>query len=141
MRRRFDKKKYGQRRQTETANSMVKRRLGSALRARGYWSQCREIVLRVITHNVMIVARVRVFYRAGRTPLHRHVVESLTATGPFCRGSLPYPCTEPRRARQARSPRIACWPDGWQSALPAYFEEYERLLPMCPAVIPELGAG
>lgn len=50
------KKKYGQRWQTETVNSMIKRRLGSALRARTYWSQCREIILRVITHNVMIVA-------------------------------------------------------------------------------------
>ena len=50
------KAKYGQRWQTETVNSMIKRRLGSALRARNYWSQCREIILRVITHNVMIVA-------------------------------------------------------------------------------------
>jgi hypothetical protein len=50
------KAKYGQRWQTETVNSMIKRRLGSALRARAYWSQCREIILRVITHNVMIVA-------------------------------------------------------------------------------------
>ena len=63
MRRRFDKKKYGQRWQTETVNSMIKRRLGSALRARGYWSQCREIILRVITHDVMIVIQVKVFYR------------------------------------------------------------------------------
>jgi hypothetical protein len=67
MRQRFDKTKYGQRWQTETANSMIKRRLGSALRARSYWSQCREIILRVITHNVMIVIRVRVFYRAPRS--------------------------------------------------------------------------
>ena len=65
MRQRFDKKKYGQRWQVETANSMIKRLLGSALRARGYWSQCREIILRVITHNVMIVIRVHLFYRAG----------------------------------------------------------------------------
>jgi hypothetical protein len=50
------KAKYGQRWQTETVNSMIKRRLGSALRARNYWSQCREIILRVITHNAMIVA-------------------------------------------------------------------------------------
>src|SRR5690348_6462889 len=64
MKRRFDRKKYGQRWQTETVNSMIKRRLGSALRARSYWSQCREIILRVITHNIMIVARIRVFYRA-----------------------------------------------------------------------------
>jgi hypothetical protein len=48
------KAKYGQRWQTETVNSMVKRRLGSALRARGYWSQGREIILRVITHNVIV---------------------------------------------------------------------------------------
>jgi Transposase DDE domain len=58
MRQQFSrlKAKYGQRWQTETVNSMIKRRLGSALRARTYWSQCREIILRVITHNVMIVA-------------------------------------------------------------------------------------
>jgi Transposase DDE domain len=58
MRQRWEdlRAKYGQRWQTETVNSMIKRRLGSALRARTYWSQCREIVLRVITHNVMIVA-------------------------------------------------------------------------------------
>jgi hypothetical protein len=58
MRQQFDrfKAKYGQRWQTETVNSMIKRRLDSALRARTYWSQCREIILRVITHNVMIVA-------------------------------------------------------------------------------------
>src|SRR6186997_1283810 len=46
---------------------MIKRRLGSALRARSYWSQSREIILRVVTHNVMIVIRIRVFYRAGST--------------------------------------------------------------------------
>ena len=46
---------------------MIKRRLGSALRERGYWSQCREIIFRAITHNVMIVARIRVFYRAVLT--------------------------------------------------------------------------
>lgn len=58
------KRKYGQRWQVETVNSMLKRRLGSALRARQYKSQCREIVLRALTHNVMIV-RLQVFYRAG----------------------------------------------------------------------------
>ncbi|APW61911.1 hypothetical protein BSF38_03442 [Paludisphaera borealis] len=57
------KRKYGQRWQVETVNSMLKRRLGSALRARKHPTQCREIVLRAITHNVMIV-RLRVFYRA-----------------------------------------------------------------------------
>jgi hypothetical protein len=60
------KPKYGQRWQVETVNSMLKRRLGSALRARSYHSQCREILLRAITHNVMIV-RIRVFYRVFMT--------------------------------------------------------------------------
>jgi hypothetical protein len=52
---RFNKKLYGQRWQVETVNSMVKRVLGSAMRARSYWSQCRELMLRFLTHNVMIV--------------------------------------------------------------------------------------
>jgi hypothetical protein len=60
------KRKYGQRWQVETVNSMLKRLLGSALRARNYETQCREIVLKAITHNVMIV-RLRVFYRATVT--------------------------------------------------------------------------
>jgi hypothetical protein len=67
MRQQLDKAKYGQRWQAETVNSMVKRRLDSALRARGYWSRCREIILRVIAHNMMIVRRAWVFYRATLT--------------------------------------------------------------------------
>ncbi|HYF05378.1 MAG TPA: transposase [Patescibacteria group bacterium] len=51
----FPKKLYGQRWQVETVNSMLKRNLESFLRARSYWSQCREILLRVLTHNIMIV--------------------------------------------------------------------------------------
>lgn len=52
---RFNKKFYGQRWQVETVNSMIKRNLGSALRARSYWSQCREMMLRLFVHNVTIV--------------------------------------------------------------------------------------
>ena len=55
MRTRFNLQKYRQRWQVETVNSMLKRSLGSALRARTYWSQSREIQLRVLTHNVMII--------------------------------------------------------------------------------------
>lgn len=51
----FNKKLYGQRWQVETVNSMLKRNLGSFLRARTYWSQCKEIMLRLFTHNVTIV--------------------------------------------------------------------------------------
>jgi len=52
---RLNKKLYGQRWQSETVNSMIKRNLGSFLRARSYWSQCREMMLRLFVHNVMIV--------------------------------------------------------------------------------------
>jgi hypothetical protein len=61
---RFNKQKYGQRWQVETVNSMIKRLLDSALRARHYWSQRREILLRVMTLNIMILGRWQVFYRA-----------------------------------------------------------------------------
>lgn len=52
---RFNKKLYGQRWQVETVNSMIKRNLGSFLRARSFWSQCRELMLRLFVHNVTIV--------------------------------------------------------------------------------------
>ena len=55
MQRRFPKQLYGQRWQIETVFSMLKRNLGAALRARRYWSQGREIRLRVLTHNLMIL--------------------------------------------------------------------------------------
>jgi hypothetical protein len=55
MKTRFNKQKYGQRWQVETVNSMIKRTMGFALRARSYWSQSREITLRVLTHNIMIL--------------------------------------------------------------------------------------
>ena len=54
---RFNLKLYGQRRQVETVNSMLKRLLGSFLRARSYWSQMRETMLRLFTFNAMIVWR------------------------------------------------------------------------------------
>jgi len=33
------------------------------------------------------------------------------------------------------------FPHGWEKALELYFDEYERLLPMCPTVIPELASA
>jgi len=62
----FNTKKYGQRWQVETVNSMVKRLLGSALRSRTTRTQNQEIHLKAITHNVMILRR-QVFYRATQT--------------------------------------------------------------------------
>ena len=46
--------KYGQRWQVETAISMIKRRLGAVVHARTYWSQCRELMLLALTHNIML---------------------------------------------------------------------------------------
>ena len=44
---------------------MIKRRLGEATGARTYHSQCRALLLKVITHNILIVTIViRVFYTA-----------------------------------------------------------------------------
>jgi len=57
MRARLHRTRYSQRWQVETVHSMLKRLLGSALRARSYWSQCREIMLRALTLNVMILRR------------------------------------------------------------------------------------
>ncbi|MFZ6765167.1 transposase [Pseudoroseomonas sp. WGS1072] len=46
---------YHQRWHIESGLSQHKRRLGSALRARGHQAQRRELILRVLTHNLMIL--------------------------------------------------------------------------------------
>jgi len=46
---------YGQRWQAETVVSMMKRRQGSAVNARSYWSQCRGMMLKSVTHNILIL--------------------------------------------------------------------------------------
>jgi hypothetical protein len=53
--RKADQKFYGQRWQVETVNSMIKRNLGSALRACTARRRSRELFLRVVTHNLMIL--------------------------------------------------------------------------------------
>lgn len=65
MQTRFDRAAYRDRVQVETVVSMVKRRLEGFVRGRTAWSQRREIRLKVLTHNVMILLRVEVFYTAG----------------------------------------------------------------------------
>ena len=47
---------YGQRWQIECGFSRQKRLLGSALRARKWVNQKKEIQLRVLTHNLMLLA-------------------------------------------------------------------------------------
>jgi hypothetical protein len=65
---RFDPQLYCERAQVETVMSMIKRRQGSYVRGRSYWSQCRDLHLIALTHNIMILLCIAVFYRASRVP-------------------------------------------------------------------------
>lgn len=56
LRRARERQLYRQRWQSETANSMVKRNQGSALRARTAVRRRHELLLRALTHNIMILA-------------------------------------------------------------------------------------
>ncbi len=70
MKTEFDEETYGQRWQGETVFSMIKRNQGDALRARSYWAQNREMMLKVLTHNIGIILFVKeLFYRACLTLL------------------------------------------------------------------------
>lgn len=64
MQTRFDDEAYRSRPQVETVISMIKRRQGNHAVGTTYWSQCRDLRLKVLTHNVMILLRIQVFYRA-----------------------------------------------------------------------------
>jgi transposase len=55
MRRHFPRALYHQRWHAESGFSQHKRRLGSALSARSGAAQAREIILRVLTHNLMLL--------------------------------------------------------------------------------------
>ena len=53
--RKADQKLYGQRSQSETVHSMIKRNQGSALRSRTPERREQEMLLRVITHNITLM--------------------------------------------------------------------------------------
>ena len=69
MQTRFDLPAYRDRVQVETVISMLKRRLEAFVRGRTAWSQRREMRLKVLTHNVMILFRIQVFYTAKQRRL------------------------------------------------------------------------
>jgi Transposase DDE domain len=56
MKQRLNKEygRYGQRWQIECTNSMLKRRVATTVQARSYWAQCRELLLLVLTYQVML---------------------------------------------------------------------------------------
>jgi WD40 repeat protein len=60
---------YGQRWQIETVNLIIKRRLAAHVAARTYWSQSRELMLLIITHNTMILLWVCWFSTEHSRPL------------------------------------------------------------------------
>ena len=68
MQSRFDTTAYRDRIQVETVISMVKRRLEAFVCGRTAWSQRRELRLKVLAHNVTILLRIKVSYRADLTP-------------------------------------------------------------------------
>ena len=45
---------------------MIKRRLGETLSSRGFRRQNRAILLKVVTHDILIILCREVFYRAGQ---------------------------------------------------------------------------
>lgn len=55
LRQHFPRPIYNQRWRSENGFSQHKRRLGSALTARGHQAQRRELVLRVLTRNLLIL--------------------------------------------------------------------------------------
>ena len=57
MVRRFHRRKYGQRWQVESVISRLKRRLGSHLRGRSEPAKEREGLMRIVTHNLMILSQ------------------------------------------------------------------------------------
>lgn len=58
--------RYTSRWQVETVHGMLKRLLDSEMRARSDWARYREMVLRALTMNIVILRRSQVFYRAPR---------------------------------------------------------------------------
>ena len=66
---------YTQRWQAETVNSMIKRNLGSALRARTAPRRSMELMLRCVTHNLMIFRRARATEGRDRAGTSRFLFE------------------------------------------------------------------
>ncbi|HEY1685712.1 MAG TPA: transposase, partial [Tepidisphaeraceae bacterium] len=62
--------RYGQRWQIETVMSMIKRNLGSFVAARSDRARSAEVMLKVLTHNLMLIVAwlIEVFYRATPDP-------------------------------------------------------------------------
>jgi len=65
---RFNADAYRQRAQVETVMSMIKRRQGSYVCGTTYHSQCRDLRLMALTHNIMILLSYRRFLQSPPDP-------------------------------------------------------------------------
>ena len=79
MKRTAYRRDYGQRWQVESVFSRYKRLFGAALRARTDASQAREMLLRVLVHNLMLLRRVACFQQSNAA-----TVQSVSSTHPTC---------------------------------------------------------
>ncbi len=64
----FDEETYGQRWQVETVMFMLKQHQGAALTAHTYHTRRREMGLMAVTHNILILRLIKLFYRALPSP-------------------------------------------------------------------------
>ena len=94
----FDDETYGQRWQVETVMFMLKRHFGSALTSRKYQTRRREMNLRAVTHNLMILLPAELFYRAGQNMIRR-ICGNLRGS---YRGALDPPRAAGRRCRDLK---------------------------------------
>ena len=70
----FDEETYGQRWQIETVMFMLKHHQGSALTAltaHSYHTRRREMGLMAVTHNILILRLIKLFYKADLSPFLR----------------------------------------------------------------------
>jgi len=77
----FDRKTYGQRWQVETVFSMIKRRQGSTVDSRSYWAQCRALLLKALTHNILIRRCRRGFLQSTNHAKSKTLSHSRKSTG------------------------------------------------------------
>jgi hypothetical protein len=86
---RFDWDAYHHRAQVETVMSMIKRRQGSHVHGRTYHSQCRDLRLMVLTHNLMILIFIKVFYRARHERITQEPLRIRSLPRGFSRSAQP----------------------------------------------------
>ncbi len=72
----FDEETYAQRWQVETVMFMLKHHQGAALTAHTYQTRRREMGLMAVTHNILILRPIKLFYKALPTPFF-HAMRSM----------------------------------------------------------------